>query len=84
MKIFTTLLLSFVSITCCFAQPEMPAILSLKQQGELHDTWLSERAKTILPMLMAREGVDMWIIISREYNEGRGGRRFGNPCLRPL
>ena len=51
------------------AQTEMPAILSLKQQGELHDTWLSERAKTVLPMLMAREGIDMWIIISREYNE---------------
>ena len=47
----------------------MPAILSLKQQGELHDAWLSERAKTILPMLMSREGIDMWIIISREYNE---------------
>ncbi|MFT4752027.1 MAG: hypothetical protein ACJA0J_001646 [Bdellovibrionota bacterium] len=51
------------------AQPEMPAILSLEQRGELHDDWLSERAKTILPMLMSREGIEMWIIISREYNE---------------
>lgn len=47
----------------------MPAILSLKQQGELHDAWLSERAATVLPELMRREGIDMWLLISREYNE---------------
>lgn len=47
----------------------MPAILSLEQQGELHDAWLAERAQTVLPDLMRREGIDMWLLISREYNE---------------
>ena len=51
------------------AQTEMPAVLSLKQQGELHDAWLTERAATVLPKLMRREGIDMWLLISREYNE---------------
>ncbi|MEM9836315.1 MAG: M24 family metallopeptidase [Bacteroidota bacterium] len=59
---------------CCFsftltAQGNMPVILDLKAQGELHDQWLKERFVTIVPELMRREGVDMWLLISREYNE---------------
>lgn len=44
-------------------------ILSLQQQGELRDQWLKKRAETVLPDLMRRAGVDMWLLISREYNE---------------
>jgi len=51
------------------AQYEIPKILSLKEQGEIQDRWLKERAETVLPMLMQREGIDMWILIAREYNE---------------
>lgn len=47
----------------------MPKILDLKAQGELQDQWLAERFSTILPDLMRREGIDMWVLISREYNE---------------
>ncbi|MFK8164139.1 MAG: M24 family metallopeptidase [Lewinella sp.] len=59
----------FLFVMPAAAQTEMPAILSLKQQGELHDAWLSERAATVLPELMRREKIDMWLLISREYNE---------------
>ena len=31
--------------------------------------WLEERAQSVLPMLMRREGIDLWLIIGREYNE---------------
>ena len=48
---------------------QMPAILDLKKQGEVRDQWLSERAETVLPDLMRRTGIDMWVIIAREYNE---------------
>lgn len=51
------------------AQESMPLILSLKQQGELRDNWLKERFTTIVPDLMRREGIDMWVMITREYNE---------------
>ena len=52
------------------AQPTPePTILTLRQQGELEDAWLKERATTVLPDLMRRAGVDMWLLISREYNE---------------
>lgn len=48
---------------------DYPAMLSLERQTELHDAWLTERAQTVLPMLMKRAEVDMWLLISREYNE---------------
>lgn len=48
---------------------QMPKILDLKKQGDVRDEWLSERAQTVLPDLMRRTGIDMWIIIAREYNE---------------
>jgi Xaa-Pro aminopeptidase len=65
------LLIALLAIpgTCVLAQPEMPKILSLEQQGALEDAWLQRRAETVMPMLMRREGVDMWLLISREYNE---------------
>jgi Xaa-Pro aminopeptidase len=50
-------------------QAQMPRILDLQTQGQVRDAWLTERVATILPDLMRREQIDMWILISREYNE---------------
>ncbi|MBK8044735.1 MAG: aminopeptidase P family protein [Haliscomenobacter sp.] len=50
-------------------QGQMPKILDLKEQGKVQDAWLKERFQTLLPALMRREGIDMWILIAREYNE---------------
>ncbi|MFN8371363.1 MAG: hypothetical protein U0694_00580 [Anaerolineae bacterium] len=44
-------------------------ILPLRHQAEIRNTWLSERLNTILPEIMRREGLDMWIVAAREYNE---------------
>lgn len=49
--------------------PYDPKILPMRQRAKIIDHWLQERVETVLPMVMRREGVDMWIIISREYNE---------------
>jgi Xaa-Pro aminopeptidase len=46
-----------------------PALLPLRDQAELRNSWLRERFETLLPELMARAGLDMWLVISREYNE---------------
>ena len=46
---------------------QIPVILDLERQGEITDQWLEERVETVLPDLMRR--IDMWILISREYNE---------------
>ena len=48
---------------------QMPRALSLQAQGAVRDQWLMERMETVTPELMRRAGIDMWILISREYNE---------------
>jgi len=50
-----------------FAQ--YPKILSLKDQAKLEDEILKERFETVLPKIMERTGIDLWLIISSEYNE---------------
>ena len=41
----------------------------MRERAKVIDQWLEERVQTVLPDLMQRTGIDMWIIISREYNE---------------
>jgi hypothetical protein len=51
-----------------YADPSV-RVLSHREQNELVTPWITKRFDTILPGLMAREGIDMWIIPTREYNE---------------
>jgi Xaa-Pro aminopeptidase len=44
-------------------------VLSDREQSRVVDEILTERFNTVLPMLMERTGIDMWVIIAREYNE---------------
>ena len=44
-------------------------ILPLRRQAEVRDGWLKTRLERLLPELMGREDLDMWIIACREYNE---------------
>ncbi|MAD28727.1 MAG: Xaa-Pro aminopeptidase [Woeseiaceae bacterium] len=46
-----------------------PLILPMRERAEAIDHILSERIATVLPDLMERSGIDLWVIISREYNE---------------
>lgn len=66
MKNSHLLILLFLSVST-FAQDF--AVLSQKKQSEVIDQWLGERLETILPQMMDRAGIDMWLVISREYNE---------------
>lgn len=52
-----------------FAGSAQAQILPLRDQARVIDEILAERLDTVLPALMNREGVDLWIVISREYNE---------------
>jgi len=51
------------------AQSDLPVILSERDQGKVIDDILEDRLDNLLPELMTREGIEMWIVISREYNE---------------
>jgi hypothetical protein len=44
-------------------------VLTHREQAGLVRGWLEKRFETMLPEMMRREGIDMWIIISREYND---------------
>lgn len=63
------LLVLALSLSPGYLIGQMPQILNLKQQGEVRDTWLKERMETVLPAIMRRSNIDMWVLISREYNE---------------
>jgi len=49
--------------------PYFPKTLSMRERAEVVDGWLEERILTVLPEIMRRSAIDMWVIIAREYNE---------------
>ncbi|MBE6113776.1 MAG: aminopeptidase P family protein [Erysipelotrichaceae bacterium] len=44
-------------------------ILPYRQQEKVRNEWLKERFETVLPKVMERSGIDMWIVACKEYNE---------------
>jgi Xaa-Pro aminopeptidase len=44
-------------------------VLTHREQAALVKSWILTRFDTLLPELMRREKIDMWIIVSREYND---------------
>jgi hypothetical protein len=49
--------------------PAGERILTHREQAPLIRSWIAKRFDTLLPDLMRREGIDLWIIVSREYND---------------
>lgn len=46
-----------------------PAVVSFEQRPEVQNTLLEERLNALLPTLMREQGIDMWLVIAREYND---------------
>src|ERR1043165_848791 len=44
-------------------------VLTHREQNDLVTGWIKKRFDTLLGPLMTREGIDMWIMPTREYNE---------------
>ncbi len=64
-----------VGVVCTafsFAAPSQAAsenrILTHREQEPIVRGWIEKRFDVLLPELMRREGIDMWIIVTREYN----------------
>ena len=68
MKAISLFVLFLFSI-CSYAQVSDGDILSMRDRAEWIDNMLEYRLDSLLPDLMDRSGIDMWILISREYNE---------------
>jgi hypothetical protein len=48
---------------------EAPPILPLREREALQDAWLETRLDTIAPAIMREAGIDLWIVLAREYTE---------------
>ncbi len=62
-------LCGIVTYGVLFGQSHFPKILSERERAKVIDQILEDRLDNLLPELMRREEVKMWVIISREYNE---------------
>ncbi len=60
--------LSLAQTAAIFAQAPKP-LPSLREQAEIQQQWLKLRIERVLPRLMRKHGVSMWLVICREYNE---------------
>lgn len=72
--LFATLLLALsvaLSVRAPAAQTRAAddRVLTHREQAVLVKQWISKRFDTVLPELMRREGIDLWLIVSREYND---------------
>jgi len=64
-----TATLLFAPAPRAHAQADLPVILPMRERAAVVDGWLERRFETVIPALMRREGIDLWIISAREYNE---------------
>ena len=51
------------------AEPAMLPILPLRDRAKVINDILADRLETIIPSLMRKEGIDMWVLVAREYFE---------------
>jgi len=51
------------------AAPALPAILVPQDRAALENRILAERLDTIIPQIMRADGIDMWLLVAREYFE---------------
>lgn len=69
MKKLSLLLLLFLATQISQAQIDRDYILSMKERAETINHLLEDKVQNYLPEIMRREGLDMWVVMSREYNE---------------
>jgi Xaa-Pro aminopeptidase len=66
-------LLALATATVAAQSPSYPdpavRVLTHREQAPIVKGWIQKRFDTVLPQLMSRAGIDMWIIVSREYND---------------
>jgi len=56
-------------MTLVAPDPSRTVPLPLREQADVRDRWLTHRLLDLLPGLMDRATIDLWLVIGREYNE---------------
>jgi Xaa-Pro aminopeptidase len=54
---------------------------SMREQAEIQQQWLKLRLERVLPELMRKHDVSMWLVICREYNEDPVFRSLTSPTV---
>lgn len=49
--------------------PAMPPILSARDRAKIENRILAERLDSIIPAIMREQGIDLWLLMAREYFE---------------
>ena len=87
MKLATTILGLSLAAAMAPSAPAAPAeamppkLPSLREQDAIRQEWLKLRLDRVLPTLMRRNGVSMWLVINREYNEDPVFRSLISPSV---
>ena len=68
-RVKTLLKWNVLAVFVFSTQLQAQAILPEEARAGVVDEVLAERLDSLLPALMDRTGIDMWVLISREYNE---------------
>ncbi len=87
MKLAKTILGLSLAVAMAPSAPAAPAetmppkLPSLREQDAIRQEWLKFRLERVLPTLMRRHGVSMWLVINREYNEDPVFRSLISPSV---
>jgi Xaa-Pro aminopeptidase len=49
--------------------PALPPILNIRERAEMENRILAERLDSIIPAIMREQGIDLWLLVAREYFE---------------
>lgn len=81
---YTSAVSGFVVITMMLVTAvtaQTPALPGVREESAIRQEWLRERLDLVLPALMRKHGVDMWLVICREYNEDPVYRSLVSPTV---
>src|SRR5262245_26200914 len=80
-------ILFYLFLTTSAAQPDQnkksppPKLPSMREQAITQQGWLKLRLDRVLPELMRKHNVSMWLVICREYNEDPVFRALTSPTV---
>ena len=75
-RVFSKSILFSLLLLITSLQTQTQQVLPLREQAKVIDEILDERLNLLLPRLMEKTGIDMWVMITREYNEDPIVRTF--------
>lgn len=69
MSLFFSLIIAVPPLAHATETTTYPTVLPMQERAQLQDAWLEERLNTVVPAVMRERGIDMWVLVAREYNE---------------